>query len=270
MPFKPEIYVGNSAKDACKATLDLLMSVTKANQKENHKTSFALSGGETPKVLFDLMTEHLDLWKKDNLFVFIMGDDRLYPYSHEGSNAYWAKTILLKHFSEDFFIPMNVQPAIATSESETEGEAGARIVAKDYQDRLMAALPNKEITNELNEKVSIPVVDLVLLGFGTDGHCASIFPDSIASKEVTDAVTVSWPSPSMVPKVWRATFTKHVIQNAKHVIVLACREEKSWVVRGVVEDEPTGEIPVSRFLRECKGQVHFMLDAGAATGLKKH
>lgn len=269
MSFKPDIHFGETPHDVCKGSLDIILSVLKENQKEHKKTSLALSGGETPKLLFEMMTNHLDLLKKDELLTFIMGDDRLYPYDHEGSNAYWATEKLLKHFSKNFFLAMDVQPAIVTSESEKDGEAGARIVAKHYQDLLLASLPCMDIMNALNQKVTIPVVDIVLLGFGTDGHCASIFPDSIASKEMADVVTVSWPSPTMVPKVWRATLTKHVIQHAKHVIILVCREEKSWVVRGVLEDEPKGEVPVSRWLRECKGQVHFMLDKGAATGLQR-
>lgn len=269
MSFKPNIHFAENPHDVCKESLEIILAVVKENEKENKKTSLALSGGDTPKLLFEMMTHHLELFKKNEQMTFFMGDDRLYPYNHEGSNAYWATEKLLKHFDKNFFLAMDVQPAIATSESETEGEAGARIVAKKYQELLLASLPRMEIMNALNQKVTIPVVDIVLLGFGTDGHCASIFPDSLASKEMTDVVTVSWPSPSMVPKVWRVTLTKHVIQHAKHVIVLVCREEKAWVVRGVLEDEPKGEIPVSRWLRECKGQVHFMLDKGAATGVER-
>eukprot|EP00796_Vickermania_ingenoplastis_P011948 gene11948-8223_t len=262
MPF--DVRICDTLEDVCRTSLDIILSVTEANLKENRKTVLALSGGETPKTLYSMMARRLDLFKEKKAMTFIMGDDRLYPLDHRESNFYWATDRLLKHLDEDTYIKMNVDPSIATSESEATGEAGARAVAEDYERRLMQQLPVCEITNALNQKVMIPVIDVVLLGFGTDGHSASLFPNSIAVDEKVHPLSVSWPSPTMVPKVWRVTLTPHVIQHAKHVIVLVCREEKAWVVRGVLEDSPKGEAPVSRYLRDCKGTVHFVLDKGAA------
>lgn len=269
MSFKPDVRFCETLNDVCQTSLDIILDVMRENLKADKKTVLALSGGETPKTLYQMMTSHMDLLKEKKAMTFIMGDDRLYPLDHKESNSHWATEKLLKYLPGDVYIAMDPTPSVKTSESEADGEAGARLVAADYQKRLMSQLPTAEVMNSLNQKVSIPVVDIVLLGFGTDGHCASIFPDSIASREMVEPLTVSWPSPTMVPKVWRVTLSPHVIMHAKHVIILVCRDEKSWVVRGVLEDSPTGKVPVSRFLRQCKGKVHFVLDKGAATGTPK-
>lgn len=266
MSFKPDIRVVDTLEDVCTASLEIILAVTEENLKASRTTVLALSGGETPKVLYQMMSTRLDLFKEKKAVTFIMGDDRLYPLDHKESNFNSAHATLLKHLDENMYIKMNVDPALPTAESEAEGETGARVVAEDYEKRLMSRLPVTTITNRLNQQVSVPVLDIVLLGFGSDGHSASLFPNSIALTEVVRPLAVSWPSPSMKPKVWRVTLTQHVIQQAKHVIVLACREEKAWVVRGILEEHPTGDVPVSRYLRDCKGTVHLILDKGAAKG----
>lgn len=269
MSFHPDVRFCDTLIDVCSCALELILSITEENMNAGRKTVFALSGGETPKTLYEMMAKHLDLFKEKKAITFIMGDDRLYPLDHKESNSFWATEKLLKHLPEDVYIRMDPTPAVKTSESEKEGEPGARAVASQYETQLLELLPTVEVLNAAQKMVQIPQLDIVLLGFGADGHCASIFPDSIAFRETEKSVTVSWPSPTMVPKVWRATLSPHVIQHAKHVIILVCRDEKSWVVRGVLEDEPKGDVPVSRFLRNCKGKVHFVLDNGAATGTPK-
>lgn len=265
MPFKHDVVVCKSTEAVCEAAYSMIIAETEANLEAKHITSFALSGGGTPRGLYKMLANRLDLFKEKKAMKFIMGDDRLVPLDHADSNFNMATECLLKHLPKECIIEVEPTPAVPTTGSPENGEGGARIVAEDYQKRVLSELPTRTVKNERGEEVQIPIVDIVLLGFGSDGHTASVFPDSIASREDKNSFSVSYPSPTMVPKVWRVTMTPIAIQHAKHVIVLACSKDKSWVVRGVRDDTPQGEVPVARFLRNCEGKVTFILDEGAAT-----
>ncbi|EPY32130.1 6-phosphogluconolactonase [Strigomonas culicis] len=166
---------------------------------------------------------------------------------------------LLKDYRKKL-VPVVLGEAQESVTDPQTGEAEARKVAQVYEKQLLEHLP---LATDAQSGSKIPVFDIVLLGFGSDGHTASIFPDSVAEHDEKNVVSVSFPSITMKPKVWRVTLARHVIQHAKHVLVLACGKDKEWVVQGVLRDEVEGPAPVARFLRGCKGSVTFILDGDA-------
>lgn len=256
----PVVKVFDGIDEMCESA-----RVTIAAFAEKNPISVALSGGSTPRRLYEqLHAKNIDILKNRRI-TFIMGDERLYGVDNEQSNYRMAYTALLHDVPTDCVFPVDPTPALLSSESASA--EGAKIVAENYAKCLFDVLPVEE--HQVHGKtIAVPIVDVVLLGFGSDGHTASIFPDSIASTDAEHAVSISFPSLSMTPKVWRVTLTPHVIQHAKHVIVLAGGKDKNWVVRGILEDAPLGEIPVARFLRQCKGHITFLLDRDSHAGIQ--
>ena len=179
-----------------------------AEQIEKSETfHIALSGGSTPKILFDhLAKEYVDKinWKKVHLY---WGDERCVPPNHEDSNYGMTYAKLIQHIN----IPeSNVHRVLG--ENDPTGEA----------DRY-----GKRIEWNLPLKGGVPIFDLVILGMGGDGHTASIFPHQIEllkSKETCGVAT----HPDSGQK--RITITGKVINAAKQIHFLVTGDSKQSVL----------------------------------------
>ena len=114
----------------------------------------SLAGGSTPKAMFALLAAEPLRSQVDWLSVrFFFGDERCVPPDHPDSNYGMAK----KNLFDPLFIPA---PRI----HRMRGEAPPEEAALEYQGILL---------KELGET---PVLDLVFLGMGPEGHTASLFP----------------------------------------------------------------------------------------------
>lgn len=259
--FTPEVFVCNGLAEITATARERILSIIAESQPKK-QVSLALSGGSTPRKLYESLHENnLELLRNDKRVLFFVGDDRLYPLDNELSNFHMATAALLHDLPSDCVLPVDVTAAVPTSTDPENGEAGARAVAQKFQEVLLNRLDTTTVGS-----TRVPVIDIVLLGFGSDGHTASVFPASIAASDDANSVSVSFPSPSMNPKVWRVTLTPVTICNARHVIILASGKDKKWVVDGILSKNPPAEglSPVSRFLRQCKGQVVFVVDQECA------
>lgn len=267
--FSPDIVVCASTKEMTVRAHSILLQSLQRHTSDNKPFSIALSGGSTPRLLYEkIRLENAEMLHNATALKFVMGDERLVPLDDDQSNSKMATETILQGIPTHRFITIDPTPGLATSANLDNGEVQARIVADAFENRLKHELPTEEIL--IDEKcVCIPKINIVLLGFGADGHTASIFPDSIASRERSKAASISFPSPTMNPQVWRVTLTTTVIQHADLVIVMCAGKDKNWVTRGVLDDTPSGSNPVARFLRECRGKVIFILDKAAAEGVTK-
>lgn len=209
----------------------------------------ALSGGSTPKALYDALARpafaaQVD-WQRVHVY---FGDERSVPPTHPDSNYRMADQALLRHvpIPPDQVHPMEAQP------DHIERNA------KTYERLLRAALPKGAD--------GIPVFDLVLLGIGTDGHIASLFPHTSAAREQDRLVTAVY-----VEKLqtWRMTITFPLINHARHVMLLASGRGKAEVIRQALQDHARDgkePLPVQR-LRPA-GVAEWHLDAKAAEATK--
>ena len=264
--FNPTVKVYESIAEISEAARQIILGEVNRRTKQGRPVVLALSGGSTPKKLYEEMHAHDLEQLKEHAVQFIFGDERLLSPEDEQSNFAMATKALLRDVPAEDVIGVDPSAALATSIDEKNGMEGAWKVAAEYEAKLLQHLPVSQ-EKEGSEVKAVPVVDIVLLGFGSDGHTASIFPDSIAAEDEEHLVSVSFPSPTMNPKVWRITLSKNVILHAKQVVVLAGGKDKNWVVRGVLSEETPSLSPVSRFLRGCKGNVTFLLDAGSGEGV---
>ena len=125
----------------------------------NDSLHVALSGGSTPKIVFDELAAR-DLsekdWKKVHLY---WGDERCVP--PEDSESNYKMTV--EHLLSKIEIPEENIHRI-------QGESAPREEAERYSEVLKKELP---------ETYDLPQFDLIILGMGDDGHTASIFPYEI-------------------------------------------------------------------------------------------
>src|SRR5207248_2233743 len=100
--------------------------------------------------------------------------------------------------------------------------------------------------------------DLVLLGLGTDGHTASLFPGSPVLDERT-----SWVMPAWHAGEPRITLTYPALESSRSVLFLVTGAEKADAVCGVFADDQ--KLPAARL--RPQGQIVWFLDEAAAREL---
>ena len=200
----------------------------------------ALSGGSTPKRMHEILSamgrdalpwDRVELW---------FGDERTVPPDHPDSNYGMAKRTL-------------IDPLGISSVHRMEGERDPAAAAADYERALVAAAG------------APPVLDLVFLGMGPDGHTASLFPGSPAVGERQRYVVANpVDSPVAKGKTTRITLTVPALNAARHVRFLVAGADKAHVL-GEVLQGPRGRYP-SQLVEG--GDVAWFVDQAAAKELR--
>jgi 6-phosphogluconolactonase len=210
---------------------------------ERGKFTFALSGGSTPKALYELLAD--EPWQsqipwKDVVILF--GDDRAVPPDDPRSNYRMAAQALLDKVG---IPPENIWRL--RGEAENLDEA-----AREYEARL----------HEL-----AGIIDLNLLGMGPDGHTASLFPHSPILTEM-QRLCVATPEAPLEPHVRRLTMTYSAINASRQVWILITGAEKAARLQQVLEGEyKPHQLPVQG-VHPQNGELVWMLDSAAASRLK--
>lgn len=217
--------------------------------RESGRFTVALCGGRTPEMLYAQLAEETSLrqripWERSHFF---WGDERAVPPDHPDSNFRLAQAALLSRVPVP---PANVH--------RMKGELPAPQAAAGYARTLVEFF-------DLGER-ALPRFDLILLGLGTDGHTASLFPGTQALNEQRELVVASW-----IGKLGaqRITLTPPVLNNAACVIFLVTRAEKATALKSVLEGpcEPV-QLP-AQLIRPHSGKLQWIVDAAAAKLLEK-
>lgn len=203
----------------------------------------ALSGGSTPRALYELLGGELSSKLPCNRMHFFWGDERFVPADHEESNYRAANEAMLSK--------LNV-PAANIHRIPTE-MPDAHQAAERYEQELRAFF--RLGTGEL------PRFDLMLLGLGGDGHTASLFPGTSAPMEKEKLVVDVW-----VEKLHanRITMTPPVFNHAVNVIFLVSGADKAATLQSVREDAYEPERLPAQVIRPVYGRLVWMLDRAAA------
>lgn len=206
---------------------------------ERQTCSIALSGGSTPEPLYAALACQDLPWSQIQIF---WGDERYVAPTHLDSNYAMAKRVWLDLVA----IPSaNIHP-----------------IPTDLVDpQLAAAAYNREIERVLGK---LPVIDIVLLGMGDDGHTASLFPHTAALAVSDRLVTVG--DKDGQPRI---TFTVPLINQAHSVMFLVAGESKQPALAAVFA--PTGDTDryPSRLIQP-HGELLWLLDAAAGANLIHH
>lgn len=208
--------------------------------------SMVLSGGSTPKILFEKLASEkyknqID-WKRVHVF---WGDERVVPFSDERNNAKMAFDTLLKHVD----VPKEQVHIMRT-------DVEPNIAAKEYDKLLQSFFQNKDFT-----------FDLVLLGMGDDGHTLSLFPHSLILQEQSKWVKAVY---NEQQEMYRITLMPNVVNKSRQIAFMVDGEKKASTLQKVIEgpNEPS-EFP-SQLISPGNGALHWFLDKDAAKYLKQN
>lgn len=247
MEDRRKVLVEPNERQAVERAAELLVTIlSEASAGTHGPVSVALAGGTTPRHLYEHLSraDRIERVNWPDLCVFF-GDERDVPPNHPESNYHMAEQTLIAR------VPLPVD-RVHPMEGDAADLDGA---AERYEQSIRRAVPPGED--------GVPAFDLVLLGMGTDGHTASLFPETPALGEQHRLVVAQHVA---IHGRRRLTFTYPLLNAAKHVLFLITGRDKADAVRLLLRERPGPghPLPAGRVSPRA-GTLHLVLDADAAS-----
>jgi 6-phosphogluconolactonase len=241
---KPQnVIVFDSLEDVARAGAEGFVNHARKAINDHGRFAVALSGGKTPKRMYELLAESFtDKINWNNVHLFF-GDERPVPPEHPENNYRLAHDALISRVP----VPVrNVHPI--------HGEGDPIENAKFYEDELRSFFAGHDW----------PRFDLVLLGLGTDGHTASLFPRTHALQEKRSWVAANW-----VEKLRssRITLTAPAINSAANIVFLVTGTEKAAALAAVLNGPQDPEVLPAQLIKPANGSLTWLVDHDAASHL---
>jgi len=243
--MKPTIHIFKDIQELSIAAAELFVDSAAQAIAARGRFLTALSGGGTPKPLYELLAQapyrNQIEWSKVHAF---WGDERCVSPTDPGNNYFQAKQALFDH------VPLPVEN-IHRAASELDPEDAA----KEYA----------HILNNFSEApFAWPRFDLVLLGMGDDGHTASLFPGSQVQTE-TPAIAVTANYQDRPAR--RISLTPLVFNAARRVAFLAVGKSKSETLASILNGVYHPELLPAQRIHPIDGEVLWLVDEAAASKL---
>ena len=208
---------------AARAAVEIAREVRRARD-ERGVAHLALSGGSTPARTYELLAGELDDWNGVEVW---FADERCVGPEDEQSNYRLAAETLLR--------PAGVDPAHV---HRMEGEMGPVQGAQRYETALRERVPPDDENSS-----DLPVLDLIVLGIGPDGHIASLFPGAPTLGAGSRAICLAvHDSPKPPPE--RITLSLAVLGAARRCLLLATGAGKAGAIAAALA-EPSRHVPAS-------------------------
>lgn len=229
------------------AAARFIVKVATEALRRRNRFLLALSGGGTPKPIYQQLAGQAFRVQVDWAAVhFFWGDERCVAPTRPGSNYGQAKLLLLD--------PLAVP---ADNIHRVKGELAPEEAAADYRRRL---------AEFAGGGLAWPTFDLALMGLGSDGHTASLFPGHPAPGEdhlAAIAVTADYED----RPAQRVSLTPPVFNSARNVLFLAAGAAKANAVAAVLApNADLEEWPAAR-IRPGAGRLYYFLDQAAAAAI---
>lgn len=239
------VKIFSDEKELANYTVKILNEKIK-NKKDISKITLALSGGSTPKKIFNYFANDYKDKINWNNIKFFFGDERCVPPNNGESN--------FKMANDSLFKPLKIS---AENIFRIRGEESPANEIKRYEEVLK---------KELLKKDNIPQFDIVFLGIGKDGHTASIFPNQI---ELFNSKNLCEIAIHPVSKQKRITITGRIINNAKLVVFLVLGTDKSKIISELLNTNYSGNNYPASLVNPANGKAIWLLDNDAAKYLIK-
>jgi 6-phosphogluconolactonase len=239
-----QIKVYNTLEELSRAAADFFVEIVCEAVSARNCAYVALSGGSTPRGLFQRLAEtayqKLISWGRLHIY---WADERCVSLEDAESNYGQAKKIWL----ESVAIP-------GENVHRIHGEMPPAQAAEDYASQLAEAGDGAR---------AWPRLDLALLGMGADGHTASLFPGQVNPDEATRPVIAVTARYRGRPAN-RVTLTPLVLNSARNVVFLVAGAEKAVALADVLNGphDPL-RLPAQR-IQPVDGTVAWLIDTAAA------
>lgn len=234
------MFLARDEAGLAKQAAQLVLESAAAAIREREAFTFCLSGGKTPKKLYELLAEPYYRDRIDWTKTFLLwSDERCVPPTDPESNYKLVRDAFLTK------VPVPEKNILRIPAEMTPPPAAA----KAYEQTLKTLF-----------KGYFPKIDLVLLGLGEDGHIASLFPKTEALNEKE-----RWVVANYVEKLSsnRITLSLPVINNARRVVFLVAGESKAGIVRELLRpDLPKNRYP-AQLVSTYESEVIWVFDKAA-------
>ena len=239
------IHIYKSAEEVTNSLAAWICDLITERLKKNPRFSFVLSGGNTPKALYQLFASQAYLNKIPwNRLDFFWGDERFVPFSDDRNNARMAYDSLLNHVPapRDQIHPMKTD--ISPADAVRQYDQLLKQYFKSHQSKGF---------------------DLVLLGMGDDGHTLSLFPGTAVINENQAWVTEFYLE---AQQMHRITLTKVLVNQSAVIVFMAVGTGKAHALHEVLEGNYQPSLYPSQVINPFDGEIHWFVDKAAASALK--
>jgi 6-phosphogluconolactonase len=239
-----ELNIFNTEEEVLNALAVYFVKVARDSVAGKGKFTVALSGGNSPKKLYELLASPAYKGEVDwDKVYFFFGDERNVLKNDPNSNYLMAKKAL---FDPLEISTLNIFP-VDTSLPPIEA-------AKKYAEDIEQFFDEDELS-----------FDLVLLGLGDNSHTASLFPYTPVLHDTTPSVKEVFLEDQ---QIYRITMNAPMINEAKHIAFLVYGEGKAIAVHHVLEDDEDIENYPAQLIDSIVGEVQWFLDEAAAANLE--
>jgi len=215
-------------------------------QSENRTCNIALSGGNTPLLIFEFLARKQRTWINLHFLHIYWSDERCVAPDSKDSNYgnIWKSIIRYIDIPEE-----NIH--------RIRGEDDPLLESKRYSDTLRNHIP---IEN------GFPRFDLMLLGIGEDGHTASIFPNAM---EMLNSDNSCYVAIHPQTKQNRITLSLRLINNSKKILFMVTGKSKSDVIHAIAKNKKEVVNYPAAYVKPKNGELFWYLDSEASRKLRK-
>ena len=239
--MKPEVRIVDNIDQLYELAAEEFLLQAQAAVATSGRYAVALSGGATPLGLFQLLADEPPYqnlpWSRTHVF---WGDERHVPPDHPDSNYRMAKQVLLDHVG----VP----------------EAQVHRIRGEFADADEAAREYEQTLRSFFGDGAMPRFDFALMGLGTDGHTASLFPHSPALTEMDRLVVAN-----RTVLGERITLTAPVFNHCHCALFLVAGAAKAQAVHAVLEGPRDPDTWPAQLIAPIDGRLLWLVDQAAAS-----